>query len=138
MEFESEAALLRVAPPGSRQFGLAANALFAIGCALLVLPTMVQVARDTWSTEQGGHGPLVLATGLWALWRELKNNKVERRPGKLLFAVPCLAACLGLFVVARITGVLEVEAFAMYGALVTGAYMLFGQAIIRVRHQSGR
>ncbi|WP_341632041.1 exosortase V [Sphingomonas agri] len=131
MEFESRAALIRVAPPNFQRFSLIANTLFAIGCTLLVFPTMVQVARDTWSTEQGGHGPLVLATGLWALWRELKNNRVERRPGKLLLGGPLLALCLGTFTVARITGVLEIQAFSMYGALVVGAYLLFGATLIR-------
>jgi exosortase len=131
MEFESRAALIGVAPPNSQRFRLIANTLFATGCILLVFPTMVQVARDTWSTEQGGHGPLVLATGLWALWRELKNNQVERRPGKLLLGGPLLVLCLVIFTMARITGVLEIQAFSMYGALVVGAYLLFGSALIR-------
>jgi exosortase len=131
MEFESPAALVGVAPPRSRYFGLIANLLLVVGCALLTLPTMAQVARETWSTEQGGHGPLVLATGIWALWRELKSSRVEHRPGRLQVGIPLLALCLGLFVVARITGVLEIQAFSMYGALVTGAYLLFGGALIR-------
>jgi exosortase len=38
---------------------------------------------------------------------------------------------VALFVVARITGVLEIEAFAMYGALIASAYLLFGGAVIR-------
>lgn len=131
MDFESSATLIGVAPPSSRRFGLIANVVLGIGLVLLVGPTMFQVARDTWSTEQGGHGPLVLATGGWALWRELKNNQVERRPGNLFVALPLLAFCLGLFVVARITGIIEIEAFAMYGALVTSAYMLFGGALMK-------
>lgn len=131
MKFESPAALLRVAPPNPRRLGLIADILFAIGCALLVLPTMIQVARDTWSTEQGGHGPLVLATGIWALWRELKNHKVERRPAKMWVAMALLTLSLGVFVVARITGILEIEAFAMYGALVAAAYAIFGGALIK-------
>jgi exosortase len=92
---------------------------------------MFAVARDTWSTEQGGHGPLVLATGIWALWRELNGSRVEQRPGKLSVGLPLLALCMIVFVLARITGVLEVEAFSMYGAIVTGAYLLFGGALIR-------
>ena len=43
-----------------------------------------------------------------------------------------LGLCLAVFVVARITGILEVEAFAMYGALVSGAYLLFGGPVLRV------
>jgi exosortase len=131
MEFESPATLVRVAPPSSRPFALLANGLLAIGCAALILPTMTEVARDTWSSEQGGHGPLVLATGLWAIWRELKNTPIERSPGKLVIGLPILALCLAVFVVARITGIVEIEAFSMYGAVVTGVYMLFGGTLVR-------
>jgi exosortase len=92
---------------------------------------MLQVARDSWSTEQGGHGPLVLATGIWALWRELNASKVQARPGALIPSLLLLGLMLGLFAVARITGVLEVEAFAMYGALISGAYLLWGSALLR-------
>lgn len=131
VKFESPASLVQVAAPVSRRFLTPGNLLFALGCALLLVPTMLQVARDTWSTEQGGHGPLVLATGLWALWREAKGRKVELRPGKLLPSLLMLGASLALFVVARITGVLEVEAFAMYGALIAAAYTLLGGQLIR-------
>jgi exosortase len=105
--------------------------ILALGLAALVLPTMIEVARVSGSTEQGGHGPLVLATGGWLLWRELKASKVERRPGQLIPGLVLLVPLVALFVVARITGVLEIEAFAMYGALITSAYLLFGGAVIR-------
>ena len=131
MNLESPASLVRVAGPLSRRLGTPANLILALGCAVLVLPTMLHVARASWSTEQGGHGPLVLATGLWALWRELRTRNVETRPGPLIPSLLLLGVTLGLFIVARITGVLEVEAFAMYGALITGAYMLLGPALIR-------
>ena len=131
MNFESPASLVRAAVPASRRFATPANLILALGCALLVLPTMYQVARDSWSTEQGGHGPLVLATGLWALWRELKGKPLELRPAPLLPSLLLVGFTLSLFIVARITGVLEVEAFAMYGVLISGAYMLLGPAVIR-------
>jgi exosortase len=122
---------VQVAAPVSRRIAAPANLAFVIGLLTFVLPTMIQVARDNWSTEQGGHGPLVLATGIWAIWRELKDKKVETRPGKLLFSLPFLGISLALFVVARITGVLEIEAFAMYGALITATYILFGSSLIK-------
>jgi exosortase len=115
----------------SRRVAAPANLILAIGCAVLVLPTMFQVATDSWSTEQGGHGPLVLATGIWALWRELKRQKIDTRPGDLMVGLPILVLTLGLFMMARITGVIEVEGFAMYGALIAGAYLLFGAALLR-------
>jgi exosortase len=123
--------MVRVASPASPQLFTVANVVLAIGLAALVLPTMYQVARDTWSTEQGGHGPLVLATGIWALWRELRSTDVERRPGNLVIALLLMLVALVAFVVARITGILEIQAFSMYGALIVGAYMLFGSALLR-------
>jgi exosortase len=129
MQFESPDSVLQVALP--RSIVSLANLTLLVGFGALIIPTMALVARETWATEQGGHGPLVLATGLWALWRELKNGYVERRPGSLLIGLPLLAFCLGLFVVARITGVLEFQAFSMYGAVLSGTYLLFGGALMR-------
>jgi exosortase len=74
---------------------------------------------------------MVLATGLWAVWRELNGKNVERRPGSAAIGVPLLAITLGLFIIARITGILELEAFLMYGAVISGVYLLFGGAVIR-------
>lgn len=131
LRLQGDTSLVHVPAPASKRLATPANLALAIGCILLVLPTMIQVARDSWSTEQGGHGPLVLATGIWALWRELKGKNVESRPGKMIPSLLLLGVSLAIFVLARITGVLEIEAFAMYGALITAAYMLLGGAVMR-------
>jgi exosortase len=128
---ESGELLVEVAAPAARSLVSAANIVLAAGCIAIVLPTMVEVAQVSWSTEQGGHGPLVLATGAWLVWRELTKSKIEARPGKLLLGLALLAPLMTLFMLARITGVLEIEAFAMYGSLIVAAYLLFGGAVIR-------
>jgi exosortase len=122
---------VQVDAPASPSRLTLANLVFALGCLAFVLPTMIGVARYSWSTEQGGHGPIVLATGLWLLWRELKSHPVPSRLGKLLPGAVAFGASAALFVVARITGVLEIEAFAMYGALISAAYVLVGGKVIR-------
>jgi exosortase len=124
-------AMTAKAKPFVAALSMPETVIFGLGCAALALPTLFQVARDSWSTEQGGHGPLVLATGIWALWRELHQDKIERGPGKLSLAVPLLALLLTTFVLARITGILEVEAFAAYGALIASAYLLVGSTVLR-------
>lgn len=108
-----------------------ADLALIIGVAAILLPTMFQVGKFNWTTEQGGHGPIVLATGLWLLWRELKSSPAPRKPGNLLIGVPALVVLLGIYAMARITGIIEIEALAMYGALITGGYLLFGGALIR-------
>jgi exosortase len=130
VNFEKSSSLARTAPVSPRLV-TPANVILAIAIGLLVLPTMFQVARDSWSTEQGGHGPLVLATGMWALWRELRSTKVEQRPGNMALALPILSLMLVIFVLARITGILEIAAFSMYGALIVATYMLAGSALLR-------
>jgi exosortase len=131
MQFETPVSVIKTPPPAWKSSALWPNLVIILGCALLVVPTMADVARDTWSSEQGGHGPIVIATGLWALWRELKIAETGWRSGKLSIGLPLLALCVSIFIVARITGILEIEAFSMYGALVAGAYLLFGGALLR-------
>lgn len=105
--------------------------LLLIGCVALAIPTMLTVARFSWSTEQGGHGPLVLATGLWLLWREVPGVWPLRRPGSAVVVALLLPICLLLYLVAHITGIIEIEGFALYGALLVGAYALLGGAVLR-------
>lgn len=131
MNFESPSPLTLVPAPVSRRWLTTANVILAIGCALFALPTLYAVASQTWTTEQGGHGPLVLITGLWAVWRELKTTNAERRPGSLAIALPALALTLTVFVLARITDILEIEGFAMYGSLLVAAYLIVGGAVMR-------
>jgi len=131
VNFENPASLTQGAARAPRGLTRAANFVLLLGCAILVLPIMYEVATKTWSTEQGGHGPLVLITGIWAVWRELKGKKIAHKPGRLAVGVPCLALTLAIFIAARITGILEIEAFAMYGALISGAYLVFGGSLLR-------
>jgi len=113
-----------------RSVSLADLALI-IGVAAILLPTMFEVGQFNWTTEQGGHGPIVMAIGLWLLWRETKSSPARRKPGNLVIGSLSLAALLAVYLISRITGILEIEALAMYGALIVGAYMLFGGALIR-------
>ena len=102
-----------------------------IGVAAILLPTMIEVGQFNWTTEQGGHGPIVMAIGLWLLWREVKSSSAPRKPGNAVIGSLALIGLLAVYLVSRITGILEIEALAMYGALIVGAYMLFGGALIR-------
>jgi exosortase len=113
-----------------RSVSLADFALI-IGVAAILLPTMIEVGQFNWTTEQGGHGPIVMAIGLWLLWRETKSSQAPRKPGNLMIGSLFLAGLLAIYLVSRITGILEIEALAMYGALIVAAYMLFGGALIR-------
>lgn len=111
--------------------GLWPQVAFALGIAAILLPTMFDVARLTWTTEQGGHAPIIVATGAWALWREFSSTEAQPRAGKLWLGMPLLCASLIVYVVGRITGILEIEALAMYAAVISAFYLLVGGQLLR-------
>ncbi|TCJ34974.1 exosortase V [Parafrankia sp. BMG5.11] len=98
----------------------------AAGMLALALPTMLFVSRESWSTEQGAHGPIVLATGVWLLHRLWPQaREVAAHPDRWrVWAL--LAVLLPLYVLARITQVVEVEGYLMYGALLVALYSVIG------------
>lgn len=108
-----------------------AQAVFALGLAAIFAPTMFDVARLTWTTEQGGHGPIIVATGGWLLWREWKTVRAKARPGNILIGSVAFAVFLTIYAAARITGIIEIEGFAMYATVVAAFYLLVGGAVLR-------
>ena len=126
--------MLQVKPPNAAALTRSqkwAAAAFAAGALALLVPTMIDVARLTWTTEQGGHAPIIVATGAWLAWRELRSAKPRAELGNLILGVGLFAFFLIAYVAARITGILEIEGFAMYAIILTGIYLLVGGAILR-------
>jgi exosortase len=106
--------------------------LVLLCAALIAVPTMISVARESWSTEQGAHGPIVLATGIWLVGLLRKQVGPLIRPGSLLLTIAILVPLLAVYVIARITTTLELEGFALYGSLVTLFYGICGPRALRL------
>lgn len=109
-----------------------ASWVLLLGAVLFIVPTMINVARDSWSTEQGAHGPIVLMTGLWLMVRELRQHPFVAAPGSARLVIVLSVPLLVLFCLARISGITEIEAFTMYGVLIVIAYALWGFTFIKV------
>jgi len=84
--------------------------------ALLAVPTILRLSRQSWTTDAGSHGPIVLATGLWLLhhiWAEIRASA-----GKPLTAPLILLALVPLTITYALGAALDlllVEALALYG-----------------------
>ncbi|MCJ2180058.1 exosortase [Novosphingobium album (ex Hu et al. 2023)] len=74
-----------------------------VALAIFAIPGVALVARQSWMTEQGAHGPMVLAAGLWLLWRDGKSAKKE--PGKLSLAATAMLPLLAVYVFSMIIGI---------------------------------
>lgn len=111
---------------------LLAHWLLALGAAAMAIPTFYSIATISWSTEQGAHGPIVLVTGIWLVMRRWREVVAVARPGRLGLAFALFLPCLLLYALARVTNILEVEGFMMYGALVAVFYAYCGGKALRV------
>lgn len=100
--------------------------LLAIGAAALIAPTLYGVASQSWITEQGAHGPIVLATALWLFVRRWHEVRALAAPGDGRIALLGFLLVAPVYIVARIINVIEVEGFMMYGLLLVATYWLIG------------
>lgn len=105
--------------------------IFVLGILAIAAPTLAFVARESWSTEQGAHGPIVLATGLWLLVRLWPGAvQLAQRPPAWRVGV-LLALALSGYLLARISQVVEVEGYFMYASVLIGLYGLIGARAMR-------
>jgi exosortase len=106
-------------------------AVLVVGLLALVLPTMFAVAQKSWSSEQGAHGPIVLAIAIWLLVRAWPEMARLARPGAALPGGIVLLTMLFGYFASRIVGSLVFEALSMYGALLATLYLFVGLRAMR-------
>src|SRR5437867_13401248 len=85
-----------------------------LGFAALALPTAIDLARQEWSRESGAHGPIVLATGGWLLWRQISRLRLAGVPGNPLLTLLLLAGALTFYVFGRAYDFLTLEAGGLW------------------------
>ena len=84
--------------------------------AILAIPTMVTLGDQTWSTETGAQGPLVLCTGAWLLWRLTPEFRKTAAPGNPWITAALLMLGLASYVFGRAYDFITLETAGAYGA----------------------
>ncbi len=102
-----------------------------IGIVALVVPTMMGIADVSWSTEQGAHGPIVLAIGIWLIVRAWPGITAHAVPGNAWIGGLVLAAALVGYLATRVIGSIVIESAMMYLALVAALYLFVGFVAMR-------
>lgn len=110
---------------------LRAHFLLFIGLVALVVPTLVRLASEVWSTEEGAHGPIVLASGLWLLWHKWPEVRAYSRPGSLLLAAAATLGALLLYLFGRTIGVIGVEMAGLAATVLAIFYSYVGPRAVR-------
>ena len=100
--------------------------------ALLVtgIPTLYAMASQSWTQESGVHGPLVLATAIWLIWRQWDEIIAMARPGNLWLAIPVILVAAAVYAFGRAFNFLVFEVAAMLLALLAIAYALAGHRVL--------
>lgn len=101
------------------------------GFLALAVPTMIFVAQSTWSEEQGTHGPIILATGLWLLWHNWHEVRGLIKPPPAWHIVALFAVMVPAYFLTRVTQIVELEGYAMYGLALSAFYGIVGWRVIK-------
>jgi len=102
-----------------------------VGLFALAVPTLITLAREEWSREAGVHEPLVIATALWLIWRDVEKWKFLPKPGSAAIAAAILAPSLVAYVFGRSFDYLILEAAGLYGAALACGYSVLGGAMLK-------
>lgn len=126
--------LARGAEAGPADFSSRLNVhwLLWLGLACLAAPTLFKVMSVSWSTPQGGHGPIVLATGIWLVVRKRHAVLGMMQPGSFGITIGAFVPAILAYCIARITGLIEIEGLAMYAALIAALYYVVGWRALKL------
>lgn len=96
------------------------------GIAALGIPVLIDTATRVWSTEQGSYGGILLALGIWLVWRRWPAMREHGSPGNAALGGLVLAGALAVHVIARMMTNVSGSALTLYAALVAAGYLLVG------------
>lgn len=121
-----------LAPAQRARLGPVGPLVLVAGLALVVIPTMMFVAQASWSTETGAHGPIVLFTAAWLLWRLWPAARDKVRPAPGWTAALALAVTIPLYVFSRIVQIVEIQGYLMYAVVLATLFAMIGPRAMRV------
>ena len=99
---------------------------FIVGLAVLAGPMLKSLGEQVWSKESGAHGPIILATGSWLLWRQSESFRTYARPASGWLTAIGLVASLAIYIFGRAFDFISLEAAGVYGVGVSMLHALFG------------
>lgn len=107
-------------------------ALLLLGFAALYAPSYATLARQVWPTDEQGHGPIILALGLWLLFGMRHAVAALPRQGEPWLGGLFLLAGVLMYVLGRTQAMLVLEMLSQH-LVVVGLILLFlGRRALRL------
>lgn len=86
-----------------------------LGFAVMAVPTVNLLGKQVWTRESSAHGPIVLATGAWLVWRQWPAIRAEAKPGSPWFVGAVVLASFVLYILGHSFDFISVETAGLYG-----------------------
>jgi exosortase len=97
-----------------------------LGFVALATSTVATLGKQVWSREEGAHGPIILATGAWLIWRQAASFQENKQPASIWLVALGLLIALPVFVFGRTFDFISLETGALYMVGLTLLYLMFG------------
>lgn len=108
--------------------------VLSAGLALAYLPVFRQLATQVWSTDEQGHGPIILAVCLWLAWHRKSmlvvaaaEMRLAGRGGWVL-----LGAGLLLYLLGRLQNIITFQALSLIPMISGSVALTFGWPVLRL------
>jgi exosortase B len=123
---------LAPAPAMRWQDSLLQHWLVVAGLLAMLLPTLFSLARGPWSLESGVHGPIVVATGLWLIYRRKAEIAEMSEPGKVWITALGLAIGVPAYIFGRAFDFISIEVAALLLTFLAVAHAYVGMRVVRM------
>ncbi|WP_418320796.1 exosortase B [Piscinibacter sakaiensis] len=106
-------------------------ALLSAGLLLLYVPAYIDLAKTVWSTDEQGHGPIILAVSLWLLF--IKRHDIAAAPSDPIpwLGWPLLVSGLAFYALGRSQDIIMFEISAQIVLLVAMLLIFKGTRALR-------
>lgn len=119
------------ATTGDSKVPYPALGLWLMAYVLFYAQTYATLMRDTWSTDDQGHGPMIIAASAFLMWQ--RRNAVfadQARPAPFAGSVLLMLALVA-YTVGHSQSVIEIEALSQIPVLMAGLLLIHGWSAVR-------
>ena len=105
--------------------------LLAAGFLVLLAPTVLDLSRQVWQTDEQGHGPIISAVSLWLMWRS-RQAVIDApcRPANIRGGL-LLVVALALYALGRSQQIIQAEVVGLIAVAASMLLLLRGVQALR-------
>jgi len=105
--------------------------IWLVAFALFYAQTYISLLNGAWSTDDQGHGPMVVAAAAYLLWSRRNHIFEGAAAPRPVLGMVTLTLSMVLFVIGRSQNVIEFEAGSQIPALASGILLTHGSKALR-------